>query len=63
MRLIQHLFFDCNVARNIERIINFALHIERPSSINHLTGNWYANKKTTHRKKHLIRVATIFWSI
>jgi hypothetical protein len=46
---IQHLFFDCYLARNIWRINNFALHIERPSSINHLTRNWYADKGTTHR--------------
>jgi hypothetical protein len=47
---IQHLFFDCYLARNIWRINSFALHIERPFSINHLTRNWYANEGTTQTK-------------
>jgi hypothetical protein len=60
---IQHLFFDCYLARNIWRIIYFALNIERPNNINHIIGSWIANKGTTHRKKLLIGVAAMFWSI
>jgi hypothetical protein len=62
-KTIQRLFFDCYIARNIWRIINFALHIGRSSCINHLTRNWYISKKTTHRKRLLIGVASMFWSI
>jgi hypothetical protein len=61
---IQHFFFDCYLARNIWRIIYFALHVERPISINHLTRNWVANKGTSYNnKKLLVGVAAIFWSI
>jgi hypothetical protein len=35
----------------------------RPTSINHLIRNWYANKRTTRRKRLLIRVAAMFWAI
>jgi hypothetical protein len=57
------MFFDFYLARNIWRIIYFVLHIERPNSINHIIMNWAANKGTAHRKKLLIGVATMFWSI
>lgn len=41
---IHHLFFDCYPAKNIWRIIYFALHIDRPNNINHITENWVANQ-------------------
>jgi hypothetical protein len=47
---IQHLLFDCYLARNIWRIIYFALNIERLNNINHIIGSWIANKGTIHRK-------------
>jgi hypothetical protein len=60
---IQRLFFDYYFARNIWRIINFTLQIERPISINHLIRNWYANKGTIHRKRLLIGMSAMFWVI
>jgi hypothetical protein len=60
MRLFNIFFFDCYLARNIWRIIHFALHIERTNNINHLTRNWVANKGTTYKKKLLVGVAAIF---
>jgi hypothetical protein len=59
----QHLFFDCYLARNIWRVIFFALHIDRPYSINHVMGAWESNKGTAHKKKLLIGIAAMFWSI
>jgi hypothetical protein len=59
---IQHIFY-CYLTRNIWRIIYLALHIERPININHIIVNWATNKGITHRKKLLIGVAAIFWSI
>jgi hypothetical protein len=60
---IQHLLFDCYLARNIWRTIFFALHIDRPSSTNHIMGAWESNKGIAHKKKLLIGVAAMFWSI
>jgi hypothetical protein len=40
-----------------------ALHIKRPNIINHITGIWVANKGPAFRKKILVGVAAIFWSI
>lgn len=60
---VQHLLFDCCLARNIWRIVYFALNIERPNNINHIKGNCVANKNTAYRQKNLlIGVAAIFWS-
>ena len=60
---IQHIFFDCYLIRNIWRIIYFAFNIERPININHIIENWATNKGIAHRKKLLIGVAAMFWSI
>jgi hypothetical protein len=56
---IQHLSFD----RNIWRVIFFALHIDKPYSINHIMGAWESNIRFAHKKKLLIWIAAMFWSI
>jgi hypothetical protein len=50
---VQHLLFDCCLARNIWRIVYFALNIERPNNINHIKGNCVANKNTAYRQKKI----------
>jgi hypothetical protein len=40
----------------------FVFHIDKPFSINHIIGAW-ESKGTTHKKKLLIGVAAMFWSI
>jgi hypothetical protein len=39
---------------------NHLLSIDRPSSINHITGAWKSNKETAHKKKLLIGVIAMF---
>jgi ADP-heptose:LPS heptosyltransferase len=59
---IQHLFYCC-LARIIWRIIFFAFHLDKPSSINHIMGDWESDKGAAHKKKLLIGVAAMFWTI
>jgi hypothetical protein len=35
---IQHLFFDCYLARAVWRVIFIALNIDNPNNINHIIG-------------------------
>ena len=60
---IQHLFFDCYLAKTVWRIIYFALKIDQPININHIIGDWESNKGSTHKKLLLTGVAALFWSI
>jgi hypothetical protein len=60
---IQHIFFDCYLAKTIWRIIYFALKIDQPVNINHIIGDWESNKGCTHKKLLLPGVAALFWSI
>jgi hypothetical protein len=53
----------CYLIRIIWSIIYFALNIEKPININHIIENWATNKGIAHRKKLLIGVAAMFWSI
>jgi hypothetical protein len=57
---IQHLVFDCYLARNIWRTIFFAFHIDKPSTIIQIMGAWESFKGTTTIKKLLIGVAAMF---
>jgi hypothetical protein len=60
---IQHLYFDCYLARNIWRTIFFTFYIGRPYFFNHITGTWESNKGIAYKKKILIGIVVMFWSI
>jgi hypothetical protein len=60
---IQHLFFDCYIAKTVWRIIYFTLKIDPPVNINHIMGDWESNKGCMHKKLLLSGVAALFWSI
>ena len=60
---IQHLFFDCYIAKALWRIIFIALNIRTPSSVNHIIGSWQNGKGVQHKRRLLVGVAAMFWSI
>jgi hypothetical protein len=60
---IQHLFFVCYIAKNIWRIIYFALKIEMPVNINHIIGSWTSNSDLGYKKLLLTEISALFWSI
>jgi hypothetical protein len=60
---IQHLFFDCYLAKTVWRIIYFVLKIDQPININHIIGDWESNKGCMHKKLLLTGVAALFLSI
>jgi hypothetical protein len=46
---IQHLFFNCYLARAVWRIIFIALNIERPININHIIRMWQSSKRIAYK--------------
>ena len=60
---IQHLFFYCYIAKNIWRIIYFALKIEMPVNINHIIGSWASNSDLRYKKLLLTGTSALLWSI
>ena len=59
---IQHLFY-CYIAKNIWRIIYFALKIEMPVNINHIIGSWASNSDLRYKKLLLTGTSALLWSI
>jgi hypothetical protein len=60
---IQHLFFDCKLAKFIWTIIYFTFGLEFPVSINHLFGAWALNMNSRTRKLVLVGIGTMLWSM
>jgi hypothetical protein len=60
---IQHIFFDCYIAKTVWRIIYFTLKIDPPVNSNHIIGDWESNEGCMHKKLLLSGVAALIWSI
>jgi hypothetical protein len=60
---IQHLFFDCRLARSIWGAIHMAFGIAAPSGVEHLLGDWLANWNVKHKRQILVGVTALCWSI
>jgi hypothetical protein len=57
---IQHLFFNCHLARSVWRIFYIALKIDRPTSISHILEMWQIDKGTSYKRRILVVVADMF---
>ena len=60
---IQHLFFDCHVARLVWNIISIAFGIQTPSSVSNMLGPWRRSFPRKQRKTILIGVTALCWAI
>jgi hypothetical protein len=60
---IQHLFFDCNLAKFIWTVIYFTFGLEPHVSINHLFGTWLLNMNSHTRKLVLVGIGAMLWSM
>ena len=60
---IQHLFFDCHIARFIWRAIMVVFNIKMPHSFNNMFGLWLFNIPKHFRELLLVGMAAMCWSI
>jgi hypothetical protein len=58
---VQHLFFDCALAKLIWRVIHLALDLRPPENTRHVFGAWVQNVK--HQKIFFVGIGAIFWAI
>jgi hypothetical protein len=50
---IQHLFFDCHLARNIWNLVFITFGIQPPTSVSHLLGSWLRGFSKSPRSQGL----------
>jgi hypothetical protein len=56
---IQHLFFQCEFARFIWRIVELVSGLKPPQSVSHLFGHWLDGVKLGTRKQFMVGTAAI----
>lgn len=60
---IKHLFFDCQHARFVWRIVHIATRINSPRSKTHLFGNWWRDIESRDRNDIFVGVTVMLWLI
>jgi hypothetical protein len=60
---IQHLFFDCVLARFVWRTIELTFGLNPPMSVGHISTSWLQNIPTDDKKLILVGAGAMCWSI
>ena len=60
---IQHLFFDCQYARFLWRMVFCCFNIKPPNNINHLLGSWVYGMDNKVKKQMLVGASALCWAI
>jgi hypothetical protein len=60
---ISHLFLDCQHAKAIWRVVNIAIGLTQPRSINHMMRNWLTGLDNKTKNLIYVRVAALIWAI
>jgi len=60
---IQHLFFDCHVAKFVWSAVFFAFGVKALASVSNMLGSWLRGFSMKLRKHFLVGVAAMCWAI
>jgi hypothetical protein len=60
---IQHLFFDCHLARFVWQAVYFTFGINPPVSIANMLGSWLNQYTAKLKKQLLVGASALCWSI
>jgi hypothetical protein len=60
---IKHLFFNCQHAKDIWRVVQIATGLTPPRSIRHILGNWLTGIAKKDKKMIFVGVAALLWAI
>ena len=60
---IQHLFFDCQHAKTIWRVVHVATGLTPPKSIRHMLRNWLTGISKQERSLIFVGAAALMWAI
>ena len=60
---IQHLFFECPLAKIVWRIVHMAINITPPKNITHLFGSWLKGIDKSTLKSIRVGVCAVLWAL
>jgi hypothetical protein len=60
---IQHLFFDCPMAKLVWEILSLTFGIRMPSDVGNLFGPWLQSFSKKQRNRVVVGVAAFCWAI
>jgi hypothetical protein len=61
--IIQHIFFDCVLAKFIWRVIHLTFDLRAPDNISDVFGDWVQNMKSNNKKIFFIGICVMLWAI
>ena len=61
--IIQHLFFECQLAKNIWRIVHMFFGLSPTKTVPNLFGNWLKGIPKQELKSIRVRVCAMLWAI
>jgi hypothetical protein len=60
---IQHLFFDCALAKFIWRVVHLVSGLTSPNNIRHMFGAWVHDMNSSNMQIFLVGTGAILWAI
>ena len=60
---IQHLFFDCHMAKFIWNTVHLVFNIQPPTSISNMLGSWLKNFLPRLRNQILVGATALGWAV
>jgi hypothetical protein len=58
---IQHLFFECALAKFIWRVLHLVSGLSPPNNIRHMFGDWVYEMNPKERHIFLVGISTMLW--
>jgi hypothetical protein len=62
-KTIQHLFFDCSLAKFLWRVIQLTFGLSTANNIKHVYGGWVQNMNAKNKRLLIVRMDAMFGSI
>jgi hypothetical protein len=63
LETIQHLFFDCPLARSVWNVVYITFGVRPPVSFAHLLGSWVRSFPAKIRNQCLVGLAALLWAL
>jgi hypothetical protein len=63
MLKLQHLFFNCALAKFLWRVIQLMFGLSVPRNVKHVYGDWIQNMNNTNKRLLFVILGAMFWSI
>jgi hypothetical protein len=61
--IVQHLFFDCVLAKFIWSMIYLTFDLRPPDNIRHVFSDWVQNMKSNNKKIFFVGICVMLWAI